>query len=61
MHKQKMPILGLKPKYLSPKSTGIVPLRGWLQATTDKDLRCMQYQILAAGLASHTPWKINEG
>jgi len=56
-----MPIPGLKPKYLSLKSTGIVPLHVWLYVNTDNDLRCTQYQTFAAELASHTPQKINEG
>ena len=56
-----MPIPGFKPEYLSLKSTGIVPLHGWICVNIDNDLRCMQYQTFAAGLAHHTPRNINEG
>jgi len=57
---KKVPIPGFKPKYLSLKSTSIIPLHGWLYVNTDNDVCCMQYQTFAAGIASHTPQKINE-
>ena len=59
--KKNMPVPGFKPKYLSLKSTGIVPSHGWLYVNTNNDLRCTQYQTFAAGLASHTPQKVNAG
>jgi hypothetical protein len=45
-----MPIPGFKPKYLSPESTGIVPLHVWLYVNTHNDLHCMQCHTFAAGL-----------
>lgn len=61
IHQKNMPIPGFKPKHLSLKSTGIVPLYSWLYVNTDNDLRSTQYQKFAAGLPNHTPQKINEG